>query len=194
VSEAFTALIPELAKALGGTVTRTDEGGGPNGNAEITVDGVPIAPSWSEYQKRLTIGVSWPRLKDGSYLSPRYFMSSRDAPDRVDINCNIARGAEAIAKDVRRRLLPLVTPLYAQAQEYKAQREEQFRQVEAVEAMFIARFGYTKPQFRGDSLYRSDDPGHIRVIAGDSIYFERFYLPRDLAIKVLELISKERGS
>lgn len=156
----------------------------------ITVGG------WQK-EGRVTLRGLWPKFADGAeYCSTKSF----------DITCALARGPEAIAKDVERRLLPVYDPEFAEAFQYV--KERNIRDVEAslvadrVARSIGGRVSDKNGLRRGDGIAIFDHPNAVRRLVVHPAYqdqpasvsFTAHDIDPNIAVEILNLIraSEER--
>lgn len=188
----FAGLVANIAAALGGAVIGVRGEERCNRWATIEVDGVALSVSWDNYRARLNVSIEWPRNGDSAgRLAPSVFMPRAElaALPTLDANVNPERDPAVLAKDIRRRVLVPGAPVYSRAVQY-AKQQQDFRDARAgAAAALAARFGYQQSNHNREALYPAGSSlPALSVGSADSVRFEAFYLPFDVAVQVLEAI------
>lgn len=168
----------------------------------VRADGAAIRVKVGGWRRegRVTFYGVRPRYRDGSPCS---------LGDGVEITCDARKAPEALAKDVRRRLLPAYDAAYAAAVASVRQDDAHADEADAVAARLAltlgAQLGDPKAR-RGDERRIFDTPASVYRLAVRSGYssglhsqpvrvdFEVHGLDPETAARVLELIAEaERG-
>lgn len=177
----------EVARSLG---TKWQVQGHNDWYAEVFTDRYRIELSIGYPHKRIGISGRYPR----DYEPARW--QRTEAGDPVDsITVAVDRDPKAVAREITNRLLPgyeklLVISLAKQKQgeEYKAKTEETIEE--------IVTAGYAEhPRNRGDvsSMYLKDSHSYQVTASGDSVRFEHFSCPKDVALRVMAMLRKKPG-
>lgn len=192
---------PAIALALGAVavlpVRETDH---PNyyddGHATLTLPGAVLYLSYDSYRKRLNVGVEWPSYKDSrgnrQMVRPDSFLTweERKQVSTTSITCDIARAPEAIAKDITRRLLPVVVPFYARALEYIREQEASRDKRMAVAKRIAAAFNYRLPSDGRDEMYGAGNLPTLEVGYDGNVRIKHLDVSEETAFKVLALLAK----
>lgn len=150
-------------------------------------NGMELDLSWPSYPKpgRLRIAPSWPHQKNhGAICKPH------DAPD-LAITVDRTKPVAQIAKDIQRRLVEPFRPWYFKAWQLKQEREAR----EDLTAQNIERIvqegGAHRPSNGATGLYLGADSYAYRLdVSDESVRFEHFTCPIDVAIRVLAILRK----
>jgi len=165
------------------------------GQKLIHVDGYAIWFGFDTHRGRYEVSPVWPTYPDGSMCYP----STYD-PMHIDrINVSASRGAVAIAKDVQRRFLPgYVAAWRAMMARVEAQRAHEARGLDGLTRIAALVNKPIRTEYNGrpnTSLYLSGDfHPHQVTVHGDSVRFEAFSCPVEVALAILPLLrTTEKG-
>jgi hypothetical protein len=205
-ADASTALLIQVAKAMGGKWKEqeseherlyTDV----YGTIALTDMTVYIHANGYGNDGRLKCSISWPTYKgrDG-YKQTMQGTSVLNTQDRAQypwqISLSQSRPAATIAKDMTRRLVEPMRPVYALTLErIKAELQEQDSE-QARAAHFVKTFpNYTKSKEHGARMYPGSGGMPQVSLCDTSIDFERFYCDYDTGYKILQLLkaAKRKG-
>lgn len=192
----FRALVAAIAKALGGTVTRAPDPDDNYWNAKLTTGAaLPLWMSYRSHEKKITVSLDLPPINDRDG-GPRHqswsdvitYEEQKGAAPTYEIGVSFERGADAIARDITRRLIPGATILYTRALARKATAEEHARGTAATIANLSKQLN-TEP--RGVRLYCGGCT--LEVSGPDSVRFDHLYVTAELAAKIAALVMAEKG-
>jgi len=188
--KAFHKLAAEIARALGGAVTRRNEPTNRLFAEFTTAAGLPldVAPAWNDTSK-WRASVVMPRNGDSAcrYSARDMYARSEPTPD-TEIGVSAAKGAAKIAADITRRLIPGATDAYKRACE-RRDADDAYR---AGKAATIARLCKAlKSESRGDMVYAG--ACSFQVSGPESIQIDRMYVTPDTALKIHALLKADKG-
>jgi hypothetical protein len=112
--------------------------------------------------------------------------------DTISINVSLAKGAQAIAKDIARRFLPYYTELYAKVLE-RVKSDDEFDAAKQKAIDTIVALGLNINSKGADALsWYGGKNGYasVRVNSANSIELDLHSIPLDKAIAVLKLIKE----
>ena len=143
---------------------------------------------WNNRPARLEIRGVWPIGKDNQVRLP----SQTDrAGHKTMITVDQTRLAEAIAKDITRRLLPSFLPLWERAKQLTEDGNRYIDQTEATIRALVATGGRRSEHQNAvyfdetSYLYKAD-------VSGDSVRFESISVPLAIALRVIPAFNKPR--
>lgn len=191
-------LIAAIAKALGGKWNAHKEDDprvSPDVWGTLELDNMSLWVRANGYGNadRIKFSVNWPTYKgaDGHTVT----MQGRDCVTREEsqkypweISVAQSKAPETIAKDVTRRLIEPMRPVW----ELAIARIESTLQRIATDKARVAKFlkafpSYSARQSDSGKLYSSKS-GMPRVEVGESVRFDDFYCDHDTAVKILKLL------
>ncbi|HZO54918.1 MAG TPA: hypothetical protein VFB63_19580 [Bryobacteraceae bacterium] len=186
----FHALAADIAKALGGAVTRRNDTGNPPFADFGTRDALPlnVATVWNDASK-LRISVVMPRKEDSACrYSVRDMYARNEVTPDTEIGVSAAKGAERIAADIKRRLIPGATDAHRRAVE-RRNADNAYR---AAKAATVARLCKAlKCEARGEMVYAG--ACSFQVSGPESIQIDRLYVTPDTALKIHALLKADKG-
>jgi hypothetical protein len=159
-------------------------------------DGSGVSIWFTEYPAgRLEIHGIWPRGKDGQEYRP-----TRYGETSPTITVNASRPAAQIAAEIRRRFLPGYLALYAKKTAERAGAEQyQDRTADTLARILAATASEGGRQGRANgaqlsTVYLRESHVHRVEASGDSVRFEAFSCPVEVAIRVLDLLSASKAA
>jgi hypothetical protein len=184
-----------IAGALGGGWTVQPPRDGQRTRAIVQPDGAGVSVWWSEYPAgRLEIHGVWPRGADGKEYRPTGYRETSPT-----ITVNASRPPAAIASEIRRRFLPAYLELYAKKRSEQDGAEAYQRETAATLARLVAATGSADGLRRANgqqlsTLYVRDSHVYRVEASGDSVRFEAFSCPVDVAVRVLDLLATSKAA
>jgi len=174
----FKKLTAGLAKALGGSVLRppTIEN---DWFAEVQAPEMPLSLDLRSHDGRVEIGISWPTYKDRD----RNMQKVTGRP--VSITAALTRGADAIAKDIQRKLIPEAKPVYEAAVARCSQIAADLTNLVRTRTRLAKLLG-ARPNDHTDRF--SLDVADIQVRSENDVRFEAFSVDVNTAVKVVALL------
>jgi hypothetical protein len=202
-ADAAIALLAQVAKAMGGKWkenesehTRLDS----SVHGTITLKDIGVFVRANGYQNagRIEFSIDWPTYKgrDG-YKQTMCGHNLVNSQERAEypwkISASQAKPAATIAKDITRRLIEPMRPVYVRALECIQERQKQCDSEQARAANFVKSFpNYTKSKEDGARMYPGSG-GMPRVSLRDvSIDFDAFYCDYETGYKILELLKASK--
>jgi hypothetical protein len=158
--------------------------------------GVPISLkiAGDEYHHRGNQGKvyasvsEWPRSADAMY--PPSSLYRREVPSS-HVYVSASKSAETIAKEVRRRLVEPMAPIYVELVERAAACDAYRKLTETTKARILANaYGASRANHSQDRVYVSDGPS--LDISGESVRFEAFSVDIDTALAILHRMREAR--
>lgn len=170
----FQTFARAVAKALGGKVTDTNEGHyAVIGLADVSIDLHTWGASAGRGNER-KVSAGLPTLRWRDAEGNQQYAVARDSLDynerdsvTLKINVSMARGAEACARDITRRLLPQARTVWAKMLARRDSAMEYSAATVATRNMLATLLG-VEP--RGNTLYVD---GATLTVQGDRVKFER---------------------
>lgn len=204
-AKASRALLAKIAKALGGKfeLDKSEHNGTHDGRVwgDIVLDGIAVhvtADGWNN-AGRLSFSIAWPEYKNSEGHTQT--MQGRDclnSDERAALNWDITvskdKEPERIAKDVTRRLIDPMRPVYAKALErIKSTIEYQDGQAARV-AYFLKTFPHYAERKRNNGQARFYGTGCMPTVelSSESIRFESFYADYETAYKILAILKSAK--
>lgn len=195
---AFVALVPKVAAALGGRVTKLDKAS--PWFAVLEVDGVPLFMGSRAHEGRVSFSSQLPDYKDESGNTKRLGASDvltyEERTGKVpfgplDISCAITREPEAIAKDIRRRLLPTLAVIHERALKLTKQWEDNANGRLRTAARLAKVPGYSTANHSARTrLYGSGGLPSVDVQSADSIRVDHFYCTPEAFEEIAKVLRK----
>jgi hypothetical protein len=192
----YIALVRAIAKALGGKVTKEPDVDSYYYWANVTTaEGLPLSLHYRIHEKKITVSVNLPPIKGREserHQSVRDVLTyeenkSPDAPVH-EIGVSAEKGAEKIAADITRRLVPGATIIYKRACERRDTSEKYERDTQATIALLAKRL---KVEPRGVRLYCGGCT--LEVSGPDSVRFDHLYVTAETGAKIAALVLAEKG-
>lgn len=193
----FIELTAAIAQALGGEVLKA-----PTAEnywyATIDTPDMPLTLDLRRDTGRIEFRVSWPSYKDSQGNAQTVYgrdvldYEARKHPPTLDITAALSRGAQALAKDIQRRLIPSAKPVYDAAVKICSDRAAHASNRAVTIARLAKVFGVAPPHRNSpETLYL--DVARLQVSSADSISFDRFSVDADTAIKIVTLLRARKG-
>ena len=184
---AFNKLSAAIAANLGGAVTRRNDPGNPCFADFRTGEGLPlnVAGVWNDPAK-LRVSVILARKGDTAcrYLARDLYGRNEVTPD-TEIGVSAAKGAEKIAADIRRRLIPGATEAAARANKL-AQEAQEYKSGTAVTLLYLSKRLGVEP-WRDQNRLRCG-PADMEITGPDSVILDRLSLTAEHAAQVIDLL------
>ncbi|SRR5712691_4941610 len=160
-------------------------------------DGLELSFGWPEAYgaarlkaPRVVINGIWPRDQSGAMCIPTH--GRADGPRITEITADASKLPATIAKDITRRLLPHFEPSWRAAMQMAASHDV-YRALTAntIAAILAAGVSARISQNSKESVYLgSDSYAYSASAQGDSVRFEAFSCPVDVAIAILRACRK----
>jgi len=149
-------------------------------------EGYGLSLQWPE-RDRVSISGTWP-VDNARHM---HIPSAHDSGQYSRITVNATRPAKAIAAEITRRLLPAYLPVYARMKA-QAERANEYAALTARTKAALTDTGLVRLGHRdGDSIYPTADLGiYTMRPQGDTVRFEAFSVPAELAIAILKLANE----
>jgi hypothetical protein len=189
--------LAEIAKALGGTVEfkeSIDHG------ATVVTAQYSLWFAVDTYRKKLNISFTFPSYQDASgnwqRLSTQDLLTYEERNSgsvTTSIGCAYNKGAQAIAKDVARRLVPQCVELTQRAQKLIADRAEFERARDATGTQLVKQFGYEQAANNREILYARGEGLPRLQVSPKSVRFEAFYCSEASALKILAILKADKS-
>lgn len=147
---------------------------------DLTFDG------WQN-EGRIEVSCNWPKGRDGRELIPHRL------EDRPVITLAKTTAPERIARDIERRLLPRYLPIWtAQVERLARETAYEAQNERTIERIISAGLGERSRHGSGGVWLRGNVYADQVTPQGDTLRFESFSCPVDLALQVLELLRKPK--
>lgn len=192
----FQKLAQAIAEGLGGHVEQAPDLEN-YWYARIASPELPVALDLRGYDGRLEVRVAWPSYRDEGGRQQTVF--GRDVlsnPEyqaaRLDISVALSRGADAIVKDIKRRLIPSAKPVYEKAVQTCRDRENYQKVKAGATARLMQALGVSQDPRKHSGQIYLDDGVRLSVSGDDSVRFDYFYVDVDTAIEIVKLIRKSK--
>jgi hypothetical protein len=154
----------------------------------VTGKGYGCTLHWSTYPAgRIEVSGVWPSTADGrtTYPSQCYGMTS------PGITVSAERPIKTLAAEIIRRFLPAYLPVYDKLAERAAGADDYAAKTKRTAAALLAALPGARAGARNHddaTVWLHDNHAHSVTAQGDSVRFEAFSCPADVAIKVLQLL------
>lgn len=162
-----------------------------------TAEGPELTLHYHWQTKRLVTGFNLPMIKDrDGHLRVQttrdlewYLKRDGHAVPDTSITTDPMKNACAVARDIRRRILPGAILYHTVALERKAESEKHTAGVAATVKLLATRL---KCEARGEHLY----PGGVdmQVSSPDSVRFTGFYVDAETALKIVKLVQESKAT
>lgn len=148
----------------------------------VHASGYGVWLGWDDWKTRIDIHGRWPKTSDGREAAPYGC-----APT---ISVSATRAPAAIAREITKRFLPMYLPLYDKQQDVVNGQNAYEAQTAASNAALLTLPGIEKSTYSSGVRVVGYAP-HTISAQGDSVRFEAFNVPLDVALKVLPLLRRE---
>ena len=184
----------EISKALGGVVLGKED---IDHGAEIMTPQYTLWFSLDTYRKKLNVSFTFPRYQDarGEFrsITTQDILTYEERTThsiKTSITCAYDKGAQAIAKNVARRLVPQAIELTERAKKLVEQRNAYEGARDATGTRLIQCFGYEADKRNPELLYASGLP-RLQV-SPKSVRFDNFYCSEVAALKILAILKDDK--
>ena len=146
-----------------------------------------IRGEWNN-RKRLAVSCGWPKNAKGEVKTPSRVYGERAARiegRKTEITCAKDRGAEAIARDILRRLIPDYTVIYAELMAVAAVDDAYQSKAAATVARLVKIPGASMTRESDNTVYF---PCCTVRVNGDSVSFDRLSVSADAAETILRAL------
>lgn len=139
---------------------------------------------------RLTIAGVWPRDHAQQTAIPS---QTKRGGHTTEISVDLARPAEAIAKEIQRRLLPGFEALHKRSAEIIRSRNAYGDETERTLARILAAIpgSYRGQHSKASVYFQAENYAYVVSCQGESVRFEAFSAPVEAAIAALQVLSQE---
>lgn len=199
--KSFHTLAAAIARALGGTVTRKNEPHNWYFADFTTAEGLPLEVCNQDYRtnKKLSVKVVMPVKGESAcrYIARDLYSAdewqSNDTVSEIGVSAD--KGAERIAADIRRRLIPSATDMYARACK-RRDADKAFRDGKAATVARLRKALKCEERGKhasadGDMVYASGC--YMQVSSANSVQLERMYVTPETALKIHALLLADKG-
>lgn len=193
----FFTLAENVARELGATMERPSGTSWAPWYVCIYTDGWRLHVWRNPHEKRLKVSVAPHSFRDANgidhTLHASDLLSMHERKSAVtEIGCSESRSAQAIAKDITRRLLPAAKMLHERALKTAAERIDASERQRETVSRFVMRFGYRESTHSAGvgRLYPSDvDLPRLEVNGPEYVRIEYFHCDAETAEMILELLT-----